>query len=448
MVKVAMGYPFRPSSSFAARLTLTAVLLGLGACLAGAQQGDTLTLDEALKLAKERNGSVRAAQLDVKAAQSRTTQARADFFPTVTPRFDYNSNRIETTTSQGNRFVQDEGSSTGIRTSWTILDSGQRQFSLLASSRSEAATRYNSQQTLRTTLFTVHEQYYDALRAQELLKVANAQVDRTKLILDQTAARIQVGDAAEKDRLQAEADYLNAKVSALVAKNQTTTAEASLKATIGYSPAEPLPPLAKAAEPTEFPPVGDLATYVDQGLANRADLLAQRKQIESQGYSAKRADRDAGLSFNLGTGFDQNLTPNRLESRTALFEVTFPLFDGGRARAAARAEKYGVEASRADLVQAERTARSEIESAYAEYSQDSQRVEAAKLALQAAQKNYEAAVGSQAAGASNVVEVAIAQSSLVTAESNYIQAIYDYFIADVRLRLVTGSTIPGETSQP
>jgi len=33
---------------------------------------------------------------------------------------------------------------------------------------------------------------------------------------------------------------------------------------------------------------------------------------------------------------------------------------------------------------------------------------------------------------------------LVTAESNYIEAVYDSLISDLRLKLVTGKPLPGE----
>src|SRR4051812_16450416 len=55
-------------------------VLVLAAALANAQQ--TLTLDDALRMAKERNGTVRAALYDVDAAHSRVAQALAAFFPT------------------------------------------------------------------------------------------------------------------------------------------------------------------------------------------------------------------------------------------------------------------------------------------------------------------------------------------------------------------------------
>jgi len=127
--------------------------------------------------------------------------------------------------------------------------------------------------------------------------------------------------------------------------------------------------------------------------------------------------------------------------------VTYPLFDGGRLREIAREQKLNLQAAQATLVQSERLAQAEIESVYAEHVQNIERVQASKLALEAAQVNYDAAIAAQKEGANDVIEVLTAQVSLVTAESNYIEATYDYYVTEANLRLVTGRPIPGETER-
>ncbi len=124
--------------------------------------------------------------------------------------------------------------------------------------------------------------------------------------------------------------------------------------------------------------------------------------------------------------------------------VTLPIFDGGNLKAQARFISYNIKADQATLEQAERVVRSDIEAAYKSVTTDQERLDAAQIALDAAQKNYDAAVDSQKAGAYDLLQVLTAQVSLVTAESNQIQALYDYRIAEVNLKLVTGRAIPGE----
>ena len=340
--------------------------------------------------------------------------------------------------------IQLEGAQSLLNTSWTLLDSGERSYSLGAAKRGRDARRYNAKQVLRTTLFNVVQQYYDALRTQELERVAQTQVSRAQTILDQTQTRIKARDAAQIEELQANADFQNARVSALTARNSTTNAAATLKATIGLSPNAALPQLQRVGLAIQPAPTEELQKLILEGLSKRPDLLSQRKNIESERFTKQLDDRLSGPTFNLSAAYSEQVQPTDLFDRTFTFLVNIPIFDGGNLKAAARAVGYNIKADEATLEQAERVVRADIEAAYKEVSTNAERLEAANIALDASKKNYDAAVDSQKAGAYDLLQVLTAQVSLVTAESNQIQALYDYRVSDVNLKLVTGRPIPGE----
>lgn len=408
---------------------------------AWAQTPDVLTLDEALRMARQRNGNIRAAELDVLAARSRVRQAAASFLPTVTPSFLYRSTRRD---GAGiGSFGSDRGS-LQANAAWEILDSGQRDLTLRSTRRSQEAQSFNTLQTLRNTLFVVHQQYIETRRAQELQRVAESQVGRAQEIVRQTEARIEARDAARKDLLQATADLMNAQVLALGARNRTATNAALLKATIGLDTAEPLPSLEASPEVElgDRPP--SLEGVVREGLTNRADLRARRLNLQALQLNQRRAQTEAGLTYGLSANVDQQFTPDSQNNRVLTFSVSYPLFDGGRLREQARELGFSVQAEQAVLLQAERDVRSEIESAFAEYLQNEERVRAARAALLAAQENFRAASESQRLGAATLIDVLTAQVSLVTAESNSIEANFDYTLSEVRLRLVLGRPLPGE----
>jgi outer membrane protein len=403
---------------------------------------DTLTLEEALRLARTQNGDVQAAYLDVDAAREQVKQSRASFLPTVTPSYNYNSTRRETSP---NRFVNDDGDTAGISANWRLLDAGERQFALRATQESASATSFNALQTLRSILFTVHQRYYNTLRAQELLRVAQSQTERARRILDQTKAQVEAGEVARIQILQAEADLANAQVRELQARTTLNNERANLQGIIGWNPVRPMPQLAavntETAPVVSLPPLEELT---QQGLSNRADLSAQRRRVEAQGYTVRRAVRESQISFGVDANFDQQLHPDVLEGRTISLNISLPWLDGGLSRSAARESRLTLRAAEAQLNQQELEARAEIQAAYTDVSQNAERVAAAQVALRAAQLNYEAAVESQRLGASDIIDVITAQVSLVTAESNFVEAQFDYQISEARLRLVTGQPIPGE----
>ena len=411
---------------------------------AQSQTQDILTLDDALKLAKDRNGTVRSAYMQVKAGDASVVQALSAYYPTVTAQYQYNSDREQFLTSSSTGVIQLEGAQSLLNTSWTLLDSGERSYSLGAAKRGRDARRYNAKQVLRTTLFNVVQQDYDALRTQELERVAQTQVSRAQTILDQTQTRIKARDAAQIEELQANADFQNARVSALTARNSTTNAAATLKATIGLSPNAALPQLQRVGLAIQPAPTEELQKLILEGLSKRPDLLSQRKNIESERFTKQLDDRLSGPTFNLSAAYSEQVQPTDLFDRTFTVLENIPIFDGGNLKAAARAVGYNIKADEATLEQAERVVRADIEAAYKEVSTNAERLEAANIALDASKKNYDAAVDSQKAGAYDLLQVLTAQVSLVTAESNQIQALYDYRVSDVNLKLVTGRPIPGE----
>lgn len=411
-----------------------------------AQSG--LTLDEAVAMARRNNGTVQAAYFEYEAARSRVRESFASFLPTITAAYGYERSRTSQILSGSRTVSRANEGFPSVVASWQLLDSGQRSLSHRATIRIADQTGANALQTLRNTLFDVHEQFLNALRAQELLRVADASVERAEEILKATEAQIEAKVAAPKDRLQAEADRLNARVDLLGARNQLSNAEALLKATIGWEIGRALPRLTAPAPPTELAPLPDLADVIREGLARREDLRARRFAIEAQKYGVERARRDAGVSLSLDADYSRNWSDFETDSRSLTLSASYPVFDGSRRREAVRQEQLALSSLLSGYLQSERFAASEIESAYLVLRQNRERWAAAEAALRAARENYAAASEAQRLGAegTNVITVLTAKISLVTAESNFVDALYDVLISEVRLRLATGQAIPGETT--
>ena len=420
-------------------------ICGLLVVFAAASFGEKLTMDEALRLAKRNNGTLKAAQNDLIGARARRTIAASAFFPAITPTLTYtDSLRQIPSATLGNTSVAFTQTSTQAGLVWRLLDAGERDANLRAARESVSAQGAQTQQTLRTLVFNVEVDFLETLRAQELEKVANAQQGRADKVLDQTKTRVRVGDAARREILQAEADALNAKVNAISAKNRTNTNSATLKAIIGLQNNYATLDL----DPISFVPSTDLpatvAAAVDLGFKTRPDLIARRKNVDSQSDSLRVSEIDAGLSWSLDFNYSRQFTPAESSNRNTSFLLTYPLFDGGKSRALVTEGRASLDSSKALLSQAEKDARSEIEATFLTYAQDQLRLSSADLALKAAQLNYQAADESQKLGAASLLDVITAQVSLVTAESNNIEASYDVQISQLKLRLVTGLMMPGE----
>ncbi|HLO97265.1 MAG TPA: TolC family protein, partial [Fimbriimonas sp.] len=376
-----------------------------------------MTLDEALKLARANNGTIKAAQADIKASRARVKQNQANFLPSLTLGANYNDSVREIPNAQqGNQSVKFNQTSTDASLAWRPIDSGERLAQLRAARENASATEANAVNTLRNVLFSVEQQYFETLRAQELEKVANAQLARAAKVLDETKTRVQVGDAARREILQAEADALNAKVNAIGARTRTSTNQAGLKALIGANPTDKSPTLSTVKFDQDLDLKGDLRDAINSGMRFRPDLIARRKSNNAQLQSLRVAQIQAGVTWALDLSYSRQFTPSASSDRQVFLSLSYPLFDGGASKARVEEQRASIDSSQYTLLQAERDAQREIEEAYLNHTQSQGRLEAAELALKAAQLNYEAAEGSQKAGAADLIEVITAQVSLVTAE--------------------------------
>lgn len=424
----------------------TGLAIAALAPLAQANLQETMTLDQALEAAVRQNGVVRAAMLDFQAARARARGAASAFLPTITPTYTYSTAQGEVHTGTLSGRSGSVAESAQLVAGWRIWDNGIRDARYRSSLLSRDATEAATLQTLRQVLFSVHQRYYDALRSAELLRVQNEQLIRAEEILRQTQLRAspEVGDAPLKDVKQAEADALNARVNVLVARNRVASSQASLKAILGLGVRDPLPALVPPEDQAPPPWTVTMEQAFEAGIQNRPDLRAQRKRLDSQRQSLRIARLDAGVTFSVDAEHRRRFADDVSEQSLLVFQASIPLFDGFNSREEVRAQQYVLGAEVASLQQSERDALAEIESAYMEFAQNRERLEAARLAREAARVSYNAARGARDEGAATLIEVLTAQVSLATAESNFVEALYDVFVSEVRLGLATGQPVRGE----
>ncbi len=403
-----------------------------------------LTIEDAVNLARTHNGTIAAAYYSYLAAHQAALNAFAPLLPSVTGSYTYNDGQQTFSTSGPTITENLTGNIYQALASYRVFDLGNRQDTYLSARRAEESQLDTAHQTLRQVLFNVQDQYYETLRASELEKVAKTQVERAQAIYNQTHDQVDVGKTARKDLSQANADLANAKVSELTARNTTATTTATLKSLIGFPASQPLPALPTYPVPDTSNVPTDLNKVLDDGVFGRPDLNSQRQSVKSLEYTARLAALQAGISLALDASFGASWAPAYQEDRLLTLTLSYPIFDGGASRAAAREASYNVKAAKQTLIQAERDARAQIETAFVQLRQNVERLSAAKEAYAAALENFNSASESQRLGASTIIDVLTANVSLVTAESNQIQAVYDYYISQVQFDLVTGYRLLGE----
>jgi outer membrane protein len=415
------------------------ICIGLLA-VAAVNAQESLSLDDALRLALQNNGLARAALAETDAADARLAAARANLYPSI----DLSSSTTRTRIEGGGAIADTTQRQNGFGLEWLLLDNGQRELRIRQSSRTAEATRQSTRDTVRRVLFQTARAYYEVLRRKELLQVADTAVRRAETLLEVAKAQAEVGAAPQKDVLQAEADLANARVQQIQARNALRLAETDLKRLIGWEAQKPLPALTAPDAPSSPDPALSVEQLWQRARLQRPDLrdAELRLQISRLGLDAARLNSLLRLQIS-ARGF-REYDPNSRTQGSISIVASYPLFDGGLTRASLREAEASLQSAQFRLQQAERDAYAEVESALLSIREASERLEASKIAVAAAQRNFDAAQESLREGVGTIVEVLTAQLALITAETNLVQATYDAAVAELQLRLATGERLPAE----
>ena len=417
------------------RIILLMVVLVVGAGDRARAQNTAptpLTLKDAEALALKNHPQVLAARATVLEFNQFVVETRSAYFPTLDGEFTGSGGNPQGRIGAGylaaSRLFDRLG--TGISLSQLITDSG-RTPNLVASSRLQAQA---SQQTYEATrydvLLAVNQAYFNALRAQALVKVAEETVAARQLLADQVTA-------LEKNKLRslvdvafADVNLSEAKLLLLRAQDEVRAAFAELTRALGAQQEsnyklvdEPLPPS----------PPSDADSLIAQAFSNRPDLLSLQLQRDAA-VKFERAERD--LSFPtvslVGVAgaipeINQILAtriPNNYEA--AALNVEVPIFNGhlfaarrAAAQYQAQAEDQRVRDLQERIARDVRVAWSSSRTAFQNLDVTAELLREATLALDLAQGRYNL-------GLSSIVELSQAQLNLTQAEIENLSAKYDY----------------------
>lgn len=406
---------------------------------APAAAGEPLTLDAAIRVALANHRQITSAESQLDSARAQLIVSKSAYYPQLTPSYTYKTSNSEHNTASLQQTVQ----GTSIAVQQNIFDSGRREIGVAQSRDSVRGAILGLEDTRASVILNVATSYYDLLRSKELVRVAESGQDRARTTLEATKAFVAAGSSPRKDILQAQADYSNAEVQAITARNNVRLSETSLRTAMGImEPQAIITPTEAVTTPSVTPDTKSIPEYVDQALSNRPDLKQSEVGLDSTRKSVRLAKIEAGPTLTSALTGAYSAHPNPGVDRIVSVSVSYPLFDAGAARARVREAKAGLTSAEAQLELARQAVAADVESSYLTREESRTRITAAQSALDAARSNYDAAAQSQKEGVGTILDTITAENSLITAETNAVQAIYDFYTADARLKHAVGANDP------
>ncbi|OGW41157.1 MAG: hypothetical protein A2010_18080 [Nitrospirae bacterium GWD2_57_9] len=422
------------------------VLLAISLVFPVTAPGETvLTLQDCIELALRNQPSIRAARQNVNAGRGRETQARSSYFPQLSASTGYSENHV-----LGGAFGGSitKSYTTTLSMDLLLYDFGRTGNALDAAEWSTRSVERELDRTAQEVVLSVKQAYYALLAAKNLVGVAERRIEQSESRLKQAEAFFHAGSKPRFEVTRAEVDMNSARLGLINARNNVRIQTIVLNNAMGMPPGQAIEIEARIPE---VPAVPGLEEAQAEALKNRPEMLRAEADIEAA-RARMRAEQanylptlSAGGAYNWANGTQEMGELNGIllggdveNSWNAGVTLTLPLFQGGLTRgrvAEAKANLLAVEVQRDTVRQ---TVLLEVNQSYADLESAKTRISVMESSLQKARESLDLAQGRYQAGVGPSLEVTDAQVAAVQAETDHVQAQYDYQLSVARLLKAMG----------
>lgn len=331
----------------------------------------------------------------------------------------------------------------------------------------EAAARaavLTSQQTEQELAAQTILAYLGVLRGQELLTVADSNLDTSRERRRVSVVRFDAGAAAKLEVLSADAELAVAKQNRIQASNSLAQSKAAVNILLARAPETPLRvetittlalpavarfPLAQQATAIAaggaVPASADLRAVVATDLPS---LLATQENINAAQFNvaAQKSQRKPTIGLSL-TGLLRD--PVGFIGRSILgagISAAQTLFDGGRISSQVREANASLDQARLGLTGQQLQVANAIEGSLLTLDSARKRLATTDIAVLSAQAASDAATLAFEAGAGTRLDESNAQNALQQAKTNAVNARFDVAQAQVQLAAATAITAGGSAT--
>lgn len=427
-------------------LSLLAAMAASMPCSATA--AGTLTLDEAMRMARELNPRARQAAEEVAAADARITQSRSARYPHLSGRagYIYKDPVSEVSTYGGGtmKFMPNSNYDTRVAAEMVLFDFGRtgRNVDIAKSGLESAGIRRDI--TLRELSLSTVRAFYSVLYLQEAVELQEKEINALKKNLEHMQKRYGEGVATRYDLLTTQvrlAAAENRKIDLLSGlDNQAIT----LRRLCGLPKAAPLD--LKGS----FELSADDAKALQRaasGVEQRPELQLARENLNAAGYRKSLAAKErlprivGSASYGLTNGYLIGSEPDIEEMRangSVGVELQLPIFTGFRTAGAVREATAMMRSAEQEKLDTEQTVEAEIRQSVNNLKTSLEKtgttrmqVSQAELAARHARIRYQNGLGT-------TLDLLDAESALAQAELAHLQARYAYVLDTYEVRRASG----------
>lgn len=454
------------------------------------QAQEVLTLEQCIDHAMENNLQLKQSRLNVDRALYNKDRATADFLPSLNGGASYGFNygrRIDPFTNQ---FATNTVESTNLFANASLtLFSGltkvntlkQSKYTWLASQKDVAGAENN----LRLNITTA---YLNVLFAEELLLIAENQLETTRQQVDRTETLVEAGQLPRASLYDLQSQMASEELNQVNADNDLNLAKVSLIQLLQLEGVQPEDIEISAPNIDQLEPqtllVGPDEVY-QAALSLMPEIQAAEFRIEGSraGLAAAKGQHSPTLSIggSIGTGYsglnveqeqvgfesfpigvvqstgetvitqqpvfesagvrpyNEQFTDNF--NRNFAFNLNIPIFNGWQVRTAVKQARIDLESAQIAMDENKNALYQDIQRAHADAIASFKQYVSSQKAVEALQENYQYAEARFEQQAINAVEFFDFKTRLTNAESNLAQAKFNYLFRTKILDFYQGKPI-------
>jgi outer membrane protein TolC len=321
--------------------------------------------------------------------------------------------------------------------SWSLLNLSALQ-NYLAAKHNFASAKLSIYDARDLVVLTVGNAYLTCIADKSLIDQAQAQVDTSKVSLDQAISNHQAGTSPLLDELRARVDYQSRQQALITAQNTYDKDRIALARTIGL----PLEQKYELTSPEPYAQLDNLNpdTAVKQALDARSDLKAMREQLTAAEHARKAAtdERLPVIDFNGDYG-DIGVNPaNSHGTGEATGSLTMPVFEEAKLRGDAKQAQSQLDQERAHVSDLQGQIGADVRDSILDIQSAQKQVEVATSNLALSREALSESQQRYKAGVDNNLAVSQALSALAQAANQYVSSIYEHNIAKLSLARALG----------
>ncbi len=431
-------------------------LLLLAAVAVYSYAAESLTLQQAIETALRNNPGLKAADAQIAAADAGVLKSASGFLPKVTlsETWSRSDNPLMALGAKLNQELVSPADfspavmnnpeplsnyNTRLSVMQPVFNGGREYIGRTQAALARDASVQDRERTRQETIYTVVKAYYGLLLAREYHKVALQSQETSQANVTLAEARFKAGAVLQSDFLRARVQLAEVREMLTRSENGIKLAEANLAFSLG-APQGTEYELEGALEVQPTPI--DVNAAVDEATGKRPDLISMDLNRQNAEKSVSQARTEYLPNLNLMGQMDWNsdqFAGSSAKSWAVMAVLQWNLFDGLVTRAKVK-EALATSSRMRSLEEQTRSAiQLQVRRAFYDLSSSTDRIAATSSSVQEAEEGLRIVQKRYETGMTTFVDVLGAESSLIRARTNALQALYDNNISLAELKLAKGT---------